>query len=145
MRGSEVRNWLGRYFLALLGSLSGYILLFQETPLLPLSKNEATCALQIIMPVLLAQVTLSFRWFATRRGRRNDAEIGVPRWVVIGPPLLVVALLVSSIVLLIAGNAGEGSHWAPAPSTFRSVVTLCVSILNASTVFVVGAIFRADR
>ena len=141
MKAKDVRNWLGIYFLLITGIFGAYLLLFRESPVLPISKAEAVDAFEILIPVLLAQVTMIFRWFSADN---NAAEklVDIPRWIVIGPPVMVLGILLSAVVALIAGNMGEGKDWAPSPDAFKGVVTFAVSILNASTVFVVSKYFK---
>jgi hypothetical protein len=139
MTARDVRNWLGLYFLVITGILGAYLLLFRESPLLPLSRAEAVDSFEILVPVLLAQVTMIFRWFSGHQF--NEASISIPRWVVVAPPIMVSSILIVAVATLIFGNLGEGKRWAPSPDAFKGIVTFCVSILNASTVFIVSRYF----
>jgi hypothetical protein len=142
MRQSEVRNWLGKYFLIITAALGGYIILFAETPLLPISRSQGTCILEIIAPTLLAQVTLTFQWFGGASRHSGDMEANIPKWVTIGPPIAVISLIACGILTLVIGNVGEGKSWAPSPAAFQAIITLCVSLLNGSTVFIMASLFR---
>lgn len=145
MRTNDVRNWLGIYFLLVTGVLGAYLLLFRESPLLPISKADAVDAFEIIIPVLLAQVTMIFRWFS---GEQVDEQVtfSIPRWVVTTPPIMVTAILIVAVGTLVIGNLGGGKRWAPSPDAFKGIVTFCVSILNASSVFIISKYFkRAER
>ncbi len=141
MKAKDVRNWLGIYFLLVTGVFGAYLLLFRESPLLPISKAEAVDSFEILIPVLLAQVTMIFRWFSSEE-RPEDSVLSLPRWVVTAPPIMVVVILLISLLTLIFGNLGNGRRWAPSPDAFKGIVTFCVSILNASTVFIVSMYFR---
>jgi hypothetical protein len=144
MNSKDVRNWLGIYFLLITGVFGAYLLLFRESPLLPLSRAEAVDAFEILIPVLLAQLTMIFRWFS---GQERDltAAISIPRWVVVGPPIMVGSILILATITLVLGNLGDGKRWAPSPDGFKGIVTFCVSILNASTVFIVSKYFSESK
>jgi uncharacterized membrane-anchored protein len=144
MSAKDVRNWLGIYFLVITGALGAYLLLFRETALLPISRTEAVDAFEIVIPVLLAEVTMIFRWFSGQQVNQ-ETEIAIPRWVVVGPPIMVSSILVLAILTLILGNVGQGKAWAPTPDAFKGIVTFCVSILNASTVFIVSKYFGDSK
>jgi hypothetical protein len=140
MRAKDVRNWLGIYFLLVTGAFGAYLLLFRESPLLPISKAEAVDAFEILVPVLLAQVTMIFRWFSGSQ-TSEEATLPLPRWVVMGPPIMVIAILILAVCTLVFGNLGAGKRWAPSPDAFKGIVTFCVSILNATSVFIVSKYF----
>jgi hypothetical protein len=133
---------LGKYFLFITSTLGGYILLCAETPLLPISRSQSNCILEIIVPTLLAQVTLVFQWFGRGSRHSEDPEANIPQWVIVGPPIAVIVLIALGILGLIIGNLGEGKAWAPSPAAFQAIVALSVSLLNASTIFVMAALFR---
>lgn len=144
MRISEIRNWLGLYFLLITGVLGGYLLLLHDSPLLPLTESEAMSSFQIVIPVLIGQLTVIFKWYGTEAVATEDVVVNLPTWVVKGPPLLVSALLVLGIGALVLGSWGEGHNWAPSPGNFKSLITFCVSLLNASTIFILARFFKAS-
>ena len=142
MTEKELRNWLGIYFLLVTSVLGGYLLMFNESKLLPLSSEEATSAFQIVIPVLIGQLTIMFKWFGGSKTSR-EREINIPKWTVVAPPSIVAVLLVVSLILLIAGNSSEtGYSWGLNAAKFKSVITFCVSLLNATTIFVIAKFFR---
>ena len=133
----KIRNWLGIYFLGTTAVLGAYILLFQQTRLLPISASDASSAFKIIIPTLIAQLTVAFRWISSPP-RDGGTQVNIPRWAVIGPPITVDAILVFSVLFLIVdGGKSDGGE------IFKNVVTFCVSLLSASTVFIVSAVFAA--
>lgn len=146
MRSSEVRNWLGKYFLIITAAIGGYILLFGETPLLPMARSEATGVFQIVLPVLLGQLTIIFRWFTeTKDPEQEDSVVAVPAWIIKWPPWIVVCLIVLSAIQMALGNLWGNRVWTLSPTIFRNIVTFCVSILNATTVFVVSKYFAGVK
>jgi len=144
MYQSEIRNWLGKYFLIITSILGGYILLFAESPLLPISRSDGNCILEIIIPTLISQVAIVFQWFGRGSHHLEDIETNIPRWVIVGPPVAVGSLIAFGILALVIGNVGEGKSWAPSPAAFQAIITLCVSLLNGSTAFIMASLFRDD-
>ena len=143
MKAETVRDWLGKYFLIATTAFGGYVFLLSETTLLPVSRDEAHCALQIILPLLVSQLTMVFQWFSGTQKESLQSELGISRWVVIGPPICVAVLLGGTIIMMILGNLGGGKSWAPSPATFRVVVTFCVTILTCTTVYVMSRYFSS--
>jgi hypothetical protein len=138
MSVQQVRNWLGMFFLGTTALMGAYIILFQETVALPISSKDATSAFQIIIPTFIAQIATIFRWISNPGGDDNAVAV-LPRWAVIGPPVLVLLILGVTIGLLMidAGGSLNGG------TIFKNAVTLCVSLLGASTVFIVARVFTA--
>ncbi|HEX8289567.1 MAG TPA: hypothetical protein VF556_16405 [Pyrinomonadaceae bacterium] len=145
MKVKDVRNWLGIYFLIITGILGTYVLLFGETVLLPVSKQEAMDVFQIVIPVLIGQLTIIFRWFAGFEAENTEASINMPTWVIKGPPLLVVGILIITVTLMVVGNMFSSLQWTISPDQFKVIVTFCVSILNATTIFIIGRYFKMPQ
>jgi hypothetical protein len=68
-------------------------------------------------------------------------RIDLPAWLVKGPPFLVLALLLFTIVLMAYGNH-PGAAVSVGPESFKGVVTFGVTVLNATTIMVMGRVFR---
>ena len=123
----------------------GYILLFADTRLLPgLTKSNATSIFEIIIPVLVGQLTVIFRWFGNPASVQSNQPVDLPNWVVKAPPILVSLLLAVSVLFLIVGNNRE-HPWGPSAESFAAIVTFCVSLLNATTVFIVTRFFTTPK
>jgi hypothetical protein len=134
-RADQIRNWLGIFFLGTTAVLGAYIILLQETRLLPISAEDASSAFKIIIPTLIAQLTVVFKWIASPSAGMSQ-RVNIPTWAVVAPPLIVDAILIITIGFLIfdQGQSDGGE-------IFKNVVTFCVSLLSASTVFIVTAMF----
>lgn len=145
MKTKDVRNWLGIYFLLITGILGAYLLLFGETILLPIAKQEAMDVFQIVIPVFIGQLTIIFRWFAGFTKVDDDEVIDIPAWVVKGPPLLVIGILFVAVVSMVVGNLYSSEQWTTSPGQLKVIVTFCVSILNATTIFIVGGYFKPPK
>ena len=143
MTESEIRNWLGKYFLVITLITGGYILLFAGTKAMPgLSRDEAWKIFQIIIPVLVGQLTIIFKWFGnlTNSAPPPSGMSPIPTWVVKGPPIGTSVLLFFMLLFMIIGNNGE-NQWGPTPDAVSGLVTFVVSVLNATTIFVVAGYF----
>jgi len=131
----QIRNWLGIFFLGTTAVLGTYIILFQQTSLLPISSEDATSSFKIIIPTFIAQLTIVFKWIANPP-KNSMAEIRMPKWAVMGPPIIVVGILIVTLAYIIVdqgrSNGGE---------IFKNVVTFCVSLLSATSIFIVTAVF----
>jgi hypothetical protein len=144
MTVSTARNWLGIFFLGTTACLGAYILLFQQTKLLPIATKDATSSFQIIIPTLVAQLTLAFKWIADPPSNR-DEELTLPMWAVAGPPAAVVLIMLCTIILIAVdgGNSLEGG------ALFKNAVTFCVTLLSATTIIIMARVFarpgRTDR
>ena len=145
MKTSEIRNWLGIYFLFTTVCLGAYILLFKETLLLPINGRDSMDAFQIIIPVFVAQLTTIFQWFGGTASMDKDDSVPIPVWIVKIPPLLVIVVIVATIIsMVLSEHFSNHGSWIDA-STFKAVVTFCVTILNATTIVIVAKVFRKDR
>lgn len=136
------RRWIAIYFLLVTVITGGYLLLFGETRFLPVSKTEAAATFQILIPVLVGQLTVIFQWLSLMTNVHDGDDIcPIPTWAIKMPPLLVLGLISATIIVLILGNWGDGSPSALGPEQFKNVFTFAISILNASTVFFVSRLF----
>jgi hypothetical protein len=133
---TSVRNWLGVFFLGTTAALGAYIIIFQETRALPIASRDATSAFQIIIPTLVAQLTLAFRWIANPPTNMDDS-IELPKWAVVGPPAAVLLIMVVTVILIVvdAGNSLQGG------TIFKNAVTFCVTLLGSTTVFLMTRVF----
>jgi len=139
----QIRNWLGLYFLLITSVLGGYILMFKETSLLPISKSEGIDAFEIIIPVLVGQLTIIFKWFGIGQ-TEQDKIVDIPVWVVKGPPIIVAILLIGAVVNLVVGNS-DGTHAKViSPDSFKAIVTFSVTLLNATTLFIIARFFKIE-
>ena len=149
MKAIDVRNWLGIYFLSATLAIGGYILLFGGGPLLPFKRDDTTAAFQIMVPVLIGQLSIIVRWFTTEIPPDPDATVSIPNWLVKGPALGALGLLCAA-VLLKALSTNSMQHGGQEfvnllGEDFKVLVTFCVSVLNATTIYVVGALFSTSK
>ncbi|MGC4093296.1 MAG: hypothetical protein QM756_36475 [Polyangiaceae bacterium] len=124
MKASEVRTWLGLYVLVLTCCVGAWILLAGGSPLLPLEKHDVTSSFEIIVPFLLAQVAVVFRYYSGPP-RKESIRRQLPPFIVKGPPLLVTGLLVLLAVLMAYGGV-TGSKVTPSPEVFKGTLTFAV-------------------
>jgi hypothetical protein len=132
---SGIRAILGMFFLGTTGILGGYIILLQGSWLLPISEEDATSAFQIIIPTFLAQVAVVWKAAAAQAALPPGKGL-MPRWLVLFPPITVLALLTGGLAF-IACDHGRSIQGGPA---FKKLVTLCVSILAATSVVIISRV-----
>ena len=146
MKLRTARAWLAIYFLLSAAFIGAFLILFRRSPILPLEVKEANATFQIIIPVLIAQVTIVFQWLA--KGQHDaasaDKDSPVPSWALVLPPILAVGIFLLAAVALALSNR-ENAMLQVSPEAFQSAVTLAVTILNASTVMLVGRLFPGHR
>src|SRR5258707_2562268 len=135
MTTKEVRNWLGIYVLGLTAFLGGYAFIAPDY-LLPIESNDRLAAFEIILPVLIAQVTAVFRFDWSGSSTTKSTRLNMPAWTVKLPPILVTILL--TIELSLFAFAGLTRSAPPSAEALKGLITFCVTLLNATTVYVVG-------
>jgi len=142
----QARKWLAVYFLLVTVITGAFLLLFNGTTVLPLSSDDASACFQIIIPVLVGQVTVIFQWIAV--ANKDDAtgklESPVPTWAIRLPALMAVLIIVVATIVLAYANR-PAINWTVSPTTFKSAVTFSVTILNASTIFLVARFFPSTK
>lgn len=140
------RHWLGIYFLVVSVFVGGFLLVFSGTPILPLTSDEARSSFEIIVPVLVGQMALVFQWLSTASQNviEDDRPCPIPDWAIVLPPILAMLIFIVGVVTLALSNEPKASLKV-SPSTFQGVVTFTVTILNASTIVLVGKLFPATR
>jgi len=77
MTASGVRNWLGMYVLCLLGFLGGYSFIAPDY-LLPLETGDRVASFEIILPLLIAQVSAVYRFYTDEQAHRRLAIGNLP-------------------------------------------------------------------
>lgn len=142
MTYAQAQRWLGLYFLLLTAFEGSILLLFSGSGLLPLEGEDASSAFQILIPVLIGQMAVIFQWLAGHTP--NDSVCPIPAWAIRTPPIIALFILLAAHVSLVLAN-NEQSILKTSPETFKNAVTLAVSILNASTVFLVAKLFPPTR
>jgi len=148
MKLVDARRWLAIYFLLITVVLGGYLLVAggHRSWLLPLSDEDSSACFEIIIPVFIGQLAVIFQWIAQLNVPQDINEIcPMPSWAIKLPPILISLLLTISLIILVAGNANGGHDWGMPPETFKKILTFCVSILNATTVFLVAKLFHRPQ
>lgn len=142
MNAGQVRTWLGLYFLVVTGLVGTYLLIFPGSRVLPLTDEEGAATFQIIVPVLVGQLAMSFKWFTDNALKRDGTRpMNMPAWIVKLPPLMAVGVLVIANIALVLSNRSS-PLLEFAPKSFQAAVTFCVTILNATTLVLTAQYFR---
>jgi hypothetical protein len=142
MKIVEARKWLALYFLLSAALTGSFLLLFSGTVILPLTPEDATASFQILIPVLAGQITVIFQWIALADNtpEENDIPSPIPGWAIKLPPTLAILIVIFATVALAVANRPE-IHSSMSPTAFKSAITFSVTILNASTIFLVARLF----
>jgi hypothetical protein len=141
----NARRWLGIYFLLVTVGTGIFLLTCSGSSILPLTAAEAGASFKIIIPVLIAQVTVIFQWIANMTGKEVDTqECPIPPWAIVLPPVCAVFIIVSATLVLALANR-EDSTLSMSPESFGNAITFSVTLLNASTVFFVAKLFPSAK
>src|SRR5579863_2241840 len=139
MKKETVAKWLFVYFFMITGVLGMLILMFGSSLL---KIDDTTGVFEIIIPTCMGQLVILVKWYSTSANSTvQDALIKIPRIMVFLPPLLIIILLMLTFVLKIIGFY-NGASWAISDSTLKIVVAFCISLLNATTFFLVDFYFK---
>jgi hypothetical protein len=140
MSPAAIRSWIGLYLLILTGAVGGTLLL--AGGVLPMNDADLTSCFEIIIPFLLGQLALTFRFYANPAD--HQTRVKVPKWVVKGPPVIVTILLVAGFTVMIVGALRQ-SESVPSGEKFKALLTFCVALLNASTVYITTKYFESKQ
>lgn len=146
MRIADARKWLAIYFLLTTVITGSFLLLFSGSVVLPLTEEDASACFQILIPVLVGQVTVIFQWIALANANPQDPDetTPIPAWAIKLPPVLALGIVVLATVALAVANAPD-INWNVSPVTFKNAITFAVTVLNASTVFLVARLFPQQK
>ena len=136
---SQAQRWLAVYFLLITACIGVFIIIFPNTNIFPVSGDEAQASFKILIPVLIGQLTIIFQWFGRAANTRDDRPSPVPDWTIRLPAAISAGAIIFCVIALVVMNAVKFS--GQTQNIFSNVVTLAVSILNASTVFLVARLF----
>jgi len=109
--------------------------------MLPLEWSDRIAAFEIVVPFLLGQIAAVFRYYGEDT-RHPSRPLNLPPWVVLGPPIIVTVTLVLLFTCMAVGGISQ-AEWTPAPDQFKGLLTFCVGLLNASTVYVISKYFQS--
>ena len=139
MTTSAAQKWLALYFLFVTVGLGTYILIFPETDFLPVGKDEARAAFQIIIPVLLGQLAIIFQWIGQASAVKDDEPSPIPGWAIKAPAISAMAIVMVVIIALVVLNYTKSTR--PLATMFSNGITFAVAILNVSIIYLVGRLF----
>lgn len=142
---NDARKWLALYFLITTVSTAGIILLFGGGDLVPLEESDVTNSFEIVVPVLLGQVTVIFQWLARQDiAEAENVSCPLPPWAIRTPPLLAIGVMVLAVVMLFLSNRPETTWIRFGPERFQATLTFVVALLNASTILLVSRLFPSE-
>lgn len=141
MTKTQLGKWLFIYFLSVTVIL-GFVIIVFGKPTLRIDDTEGV--LYILAPTFIGQITIIFKWFVSRADGRvttDSKPLNIPVFLVKGPVIFVFIMFIALILLKYVGFQGDFS-WSLSDTKFKGVVTLGMSILNATTFIFVGKIFE---
>jgi hypothetical protein len=142
MGASAIRNWLGPYMLGLTFLVAGYFFL-APADILALGDGDKHAAGEILVPFFVGQLTLIYQYYGDNPPR--DAPTNIPKWAVMGPLVLVTILFVAIVVLMAVGQQTNHKDLIPAPEPLKGVLTAIVTILNATSAYIITRVFKKKR
>ncbi|PSL45407.1 hypothetical protein CLV51_104109 [Chitinophaga niastensis] len=136
----SAQRWLGIYFLTTTVLIGCYLLLSTQS-LLPLDATSKGDCFKIIIPVFIGQLTIIFQWIANANNPIDKNVISpIPGWAIQLPPFLAILIVLLAGISLVMTK--EPSNNATTSSeTFKNAITFSVTILNATTVYLVPRLF----
>src|SRR5260370_40500303 len=141
MKMKHVRNVLGPFFLITTAFIGLYVLLFKGGPLLPIESADGIASLEIIVPVFVGQLAIVVGTY----GKMSDKEvIPVALWVIFMPPVIVVIMFAAVISYIVWSN-NPNHPLDNVGETFRGVITLAISLLNATTIIVISTFLTKKK
>jgi hypothetical protein len=141
----QARKWLGLYFLLTISATGAVILLFGGGDLVPLEEKDVTDSFQVVIPVLLGQLTVIFQWLARQNAtERGDRACPVPSWAIRTPPIVGAGIMATAVVMLFVSNQPNMTWIRFGPERFQATLTFVVALLNASTVLLVAKLFPSE-
>jgi hypothetical protein len=118
------------------GVMGFYTLIFRGTSLLPISDETASVVLTVILPTLVAQLTMASLWL---RDRRSPSSVGImPLWV-ISAPSLATALFGAAVW------AFALQHTGLSPRLLIDVVALSAALVGSATIRITTLIVPAPK
>jgi len=138
----DARKWIAIYFLLTTAATGAFLLLFSGSIILPLGSEDASASFQILVPVLVGQVTVIFQWLAlaNEAAPENNLPSPVASWAIKLPPILAFAIILTAAFTLALANRAD-VNLSTSPGTFKNALTFSVTLLNASTIFLVARLF----
>lgn len=143
MNKTELGKWLFIYFLLISLFFGFFLILFGKTLM---RIDDPMGVFFIFVPTMAGQITILFKWFADRapnnsERKKEDKFIDIPKFIVKTPPILVLIMFLIAILTKIIGFKLD-AVWTPSDDQLKGVVTFGISILNATTIYLVSKFFK---
>lgn len=146
MKLSKARRWIGLYFLLSTSTVGAIILLFGGGDVIPLDAPDVTHSFQIIVPVLLGQLSVIFQWISRAEPESaTDPECAIPGWAIRTPPIAGSIIIALAVIVLFISNRPETTWVRFSPERFQTTLTFVVALFNVTTILLVARLFPADR
>lgn len=140
MKKSVLGKWLFIYYFSISCVFGFFLIIFGKSVL---KIDDPAGVFAILVPTLISQVAIIMKWFvdkANERDTKADYVVRIPVFLVKVPLIVVTAILVLGTVLKIVGFH-QDADWTPSDQQFKWMVTFCISLLNATSIYLVSAFF----
>lgn len=144
MKKSTLGKWLFVFYFSVSCSLGFMLIVFGKTLL---HIDDPMGVFSILIPTIIGQVAVISKWFVDRANSEDkelDIEVDIPAFIVKAPPIAVALILIVSIVLKIIGFNLD-AEWTPSDDQFKAIVTFAMSVLNATSIYLVSVFFSKTK
>ena len=144
MKKSQLGKWLFLYYLSISSFFGFVLLIFGKTVL---HVDDPVGIFSILIPTLIGQVAIISKWYVDRANDKDeelDTEVKIPNFIVKAPLIIAGFLLLLSSILKIVGFHLD-ADWTPDDSQFKGVVTFTMSLLNATSIYLVSVFFSKTK
>ena len=142
MKKRTVANWLFYYYLT--GTVvMGLVLIIFGSGEISLQLDDSLGVFAIIIPVFIGQLTIIYQWYTNQavNGDSNmDQNLSISPSLVKIPALVVFGIFLLAITLRAYGIKNDIKIMGD--PQFKQMVTFAMSILNATTVYLVAMFYR---
>jgi len=143
MEKKKLAAWLFYYFFATT-CIIGFMFIILGPSIFQI--DDSNSIISIIIPTLLGQVAILFKWFVDQANNVSlpSQIINIPALIVKFPPLAIIIVLFATLTMRVIGFK-QGAEWTPSESQIKLIVTLCMSIMNITTIYLVSIFFQAPK
>ena len=143
MEKKKLATWLFYYFFATT-CIIGFSFIILGPSIFQI--GDSNSIISIIIPTFLGQVAILFKWFVDQANNPVSPShvINIPPLIVRLPPLAVILILLITLAMRIIGFK-QDAGWTPSENQIQLIVTLCMSILNITTIYLISIFFQAPK
>lgn len=141
MKKSVLGKWLFIYYFCISSVFGFFLIVFGKTLL---KIDDPAGVFSILVPTLISQVAIIMKWFvdkANEKDTKADYVVRIPTFMVKVPLIVVTFILLLGTVLKVIGFHLD-ADWTPSDQQYKWMVTFCMSLLNATSIYLVSVFFN---